>query len=276
MESRALINDGVEQETSSSQEELFWKRETTETCSTNKVGVSPRPASGLKKSVSLVHGIGLVAGVIIGSGIFFTPNEILQSTGSVGLSLAVWIVAGVISVGGALCYCELGSSIPEAGGEYVYLYRAYGPLPAFLLVWSTSLLTRPASQAVVSLAFSRYLVRPFFSEGCEPSSTLLKLVALAGVLTLGIVNAASVKAAVRVQNVLLLLKVLALVAVVVMGVYWAVYEELGSLVTGFRGSNWSPSDIGLAFYNALWAYEGWSEMYTVYQTNRQIEGWMNR
>lgn len=242
-------------ETSSSQEEPFWKQETTDHETRDM-----KPPTGLKKRVSLVHGIGLVSGVIIGSGIFFTPNEILQSTGSVGLSLTVWIMAGLIAVGGALCYCELGSSIPQAGGEYVYLYRAYGPLPAFLFIWLTSFVGYPASQAVSALAFSRYLVQPFFSGGCEPSPTLLKLVGLAGILMLGIVNATSVKAAIRMQSVLLLIKVLSLVAVVVMGVYWAMHEELGSLATGFQRSNWSPSDIGLAFYNALWAYEGWNSL----------------
>lgn len=258
METIALMKTGDGHEDFSSQDETVREEESSESSEHHKRGVAPEVGAGLKKRVSLIHGIGLVAGVIIGSGIFFTPSEILEDTGSAALSLVVWVAAGIISLGGALCYCELGASIPETGGEYVYLYRAYGPLPAFLLVWSTSLLTRPASQAIVSLAFARYLVQPFFSEGCDPSVSIVKLVAIAGMLTIGIVNAASVRVAVYTQNILLLTKILALLAIVLMGVYWTVHNEIQSLSEGFQGSKSSPSDIGLAFYNALWTYEGWS------------------
>ena len=125
----------------------------------------PQPSSNLSKSVSLLGGLALTAGGIIGSGIFFTPYSIFNfSGGSVVIALSVWIGAGLLALAGGLCYCELGCSMPESGGDYVYLHRAYGPLPAFLFVWSAIFLGRPCAQAVVTLPFAKCLVSQIFEE----------------------------------------------------------------------------------------------------------------
>ena len=119
---------------------------------------------GLKRHLTLRNGIGLIVGGIVGSGIFLTPNKVLELSGSVGAAIIVWVLAGLLSLCGALCYCELGTSIPETGGEHVYFKRAFGPLAAFLFTWSLILVVSPVSTALISLTFARYALKPMYSE----------------------------------------------------------------------------------------------------------------
>lgn len=92
----------------------------------------------LQKNVTFSNGLTLVVGVIIGSGIFASPGPVLAYSKSVGVSLIIWFVSGLLAFAGALCYAELGSAMPSSGGgEYAYLNHAFGSLPAFLFSWSS-------------------------------------------------------------------------------------------------------------------------------------------
>ena len=135
-----------------------------------------KTSGGLKKNVTLANGIGLIVGSIIGSGIFISPTSVLTNTGSIGLSLIVWFLCGAISFLGALCYSELGTTIPKSGGEYSYLYDIFGPIPAFLFSWTAVLVIRPAAVAGIAVVFGEYAVKPFY-EGCDPPVYLIKLLA---------------------------------------------------------------------------------------------------
>src|SRR5215468_3726539 len=99
----------------------------------------------------------IVAGTIIGSGIFLVPAEMMQAVGSAGLVYLAWIVGGLLSFFGALTYAELGAVRPFAGGEYVYVRDAYGPLPGFLYGWTWFLIAKPASIATVTAGLVRVL-----------------------------------------------------------------------------------------------------------------------
>eukprot|EP00118_Oscarella_pearsei_P002342 m.10290 g.10290 ORF g.10290 m.10290 type:complete len:492 (+) comp22140_c0_seq1:38-1513(+) len=220
----------------------------------------PLPPISMKRRVTVLHGIGLIAGGIIGSGIFFTPYNVLQLSGSTGMSMSIWILAGLMALGGGLCYCELGTSIPESGGDYVYLHRAYGPLPAFLYTWTILLVSRPAGQAAITLAFAQYLAEPFYGEGCEPDKVVLDMLGVAISILLCVVNCVSVKATVRIQTLLLFFKVMTLLGIFVLSIYWLIKGKTGSLLEGFSHTSSSAGQIGRAFYQALYAYGGWNEL----------------
>lgn len=130
----------------------------------------------LKPKISLFNGVTIIVGVIIGSGIFISPGLVLKETGSVGSAMLVWVFCGVFSMVGALCYGELGTMITMSGGDYAYIYQAFGSLPAFLLLWVTVVVIRPTAQAVVALTFGNYLLQPFFPD-CEPPLQAAKLLA---------------------------------------------------------------------------------------------------
>ena len=103
--------------------------------------------TNLVRALGLSHAASVVIGVVIGSGIFLVPSEMMQAVGSASLVYLAWVVGGLLSFFGALTYAELGSVRPFAGGEYVYVRDAYGPLPGFLYGWTWFLIAKPASIA---------------------------------------------------------------------------------------------------------------------------------
>ena len=140
-----------------------------------------QPSDGpiqLKKQLGLMNGVGIIVGVIIGSGIFISPKGVLLNAGSVGLSMIVWLSCGLLVMCGALCYAELGTAIPKSGGEFAYLKESFGPLSAFLYIWVTFLIIYPTGNAIIALTFAEYILSPLYS-GCKAPELAVQLIAAA-------------------------------------------------------------------------------------------------
>jgi L-type amino acid transporter 9 len=231
---------------------------------------------GLQRHLGLMAAVNVILGVMIGSGIFISPTDALRYSGSVGACLCVWATCGVISLLGALCFAELGTIVPKSGAEYAYLMEAFGanhkfwgPLPSFVCAWIYVLFLRPAEIAVIVLTFGQYTIKPFhhlihlddMTE--ENQSNIIKLISILGLGLMTYINLVSVKLYIKINNLFSFCKVFACLLVIVMGAYYLATGHTENLTSGFKGTTSNFGFIALAFYNGLWAYDGWSSVTTI-------------
>uniref|UniRef100_A0A8B9BX22 b(0,+)-type amino acid transporter 1 n=1 Tax=Anser brachyrhynchus TaxID=132585 RepID=A0A8B9BX22_9AVES len=209
----------------------------------------------LQKQVGLISGICMIVGTIIGSGIFVSPKSVLANAGAVGPCLIIWAACGVLATLGALCFAELGTMITKSGGEYPYLMEAFGPIPAFLFSWTSLLVTKPSSFAIICLSFAEYASAPFY-PGCDPPPVVIKCLAAAAIVVITIVNSLSVKLGSYLQNLLTAAKMIIVTIIIVSGIVLLAQGKTENFKDSFKDSKISVSSIGLAFYNGLWAYDG--------------------
>ncbi|HSD18920.1 MAG TPA: amino acid permease [Anaeromyxobacter sp.] len=201
---------------------------------------APRP------SLALHDAIALVLGIVIGAGIFRAPSAVAASAPGVAAIVAAWIAGGVVSIAGAMCYAELAATYPHAGGDYHFLSRALGRPTAFLFAWARLTVIPTGSVALLGFVFGDYAADLL---GAPAASGPL---AAAMVLVLTLVNAAGLRVARGVQNVLTIALVLGLVAVIVTGF---------SLPPAPPPAAPTPARpaFGLAMVFVLLAYGGWNE-----------------
>ena len=224
----------------------------------------------LSRELGPSHAIAVVVGTIIGSGIFLVPTEMMQAVGSARLVYLAWIVGGLLSFFGALTYAELGAMKPQAGGEYVYVRDAYGPLAAFLYGWTWFVIAKPASIATIVTGLVRILetfsIFSFFSSNAISvpfAVTWGQLVAIAAAILISLLNYLGVKRAGEFQLVFTLLKVAIIVAIVIVcfsGIGHVSGQGWGNFAGTFTGARGGIAGFMAALVAALWAYDGWNDL----------------
>ena len=194
----------------------------------------------------------VTVGIMIGSGVFRVPAALAAQTGSQGAMLLVWVVGAVVALCGALALAEVAALFPRAGGIYVYLREAYGPLTAFLFGW-VYLIIIPTGAGAIALVFAEYLSRLL-----PLSPGQVRLVAAALIVLLGAAQYRSVRVGAAIQNVSTAAKVLAIMALV-----------LTAFLLGAKQGVWAPGGplhpvtwggFGLGLVTVLWAYNGWQDV----------------
>lgn len=217
--------------------------------------------SGFKKEISLFGGVSILGGIMIGSGIFYLGSYVLMRTGmSLGLALLSWIVGGIVSLLGGICYAELGASDPRAGGLTVYLNNAYSPLVGFLAGFNSWLIGGPGSIAAIAIALPSAL-----TSVIPMGEWTVKLVAIALIIGLTAVNYFGVKTGSKVQNLSMIAKLVPIGIIMVLGLLFGKVSPDLSLVpkTGNVSFGSIISMIAFAVVASLWAYEGWTNLNTV-------------
>jgi len=225
---------------------------------------SSQPA--LLRELGIGQASAIVVGTIIGSGIFLVPAEMMQAVGSARLVYLAWIVGGLLSLGGAMTYAELGAMKPLAGGEYVYIRDAYGSLPAFLYAWTWFVVAKPGSVATIATGIVRILgtfpALAFFSQAAIRSPFVItygQLVAIAAAAFITWLNYLGVKKAGEFQLVFTVLKVLLIFGVALAG-FTAASGTWRNFSTHFAGATGGLAGFMAALVAALWAYDGWNDL----------------
>lgn len=215
----------------------------------------------------------LIAGSMIGTGVFFFVSDVAACLPSRPLILAAWIAGGAIASCGALCLAELAAAYPQTGGIYVFLHRAYGSPVAFLYSWAKFLIMRPGTFAILAVAFAGFYA-DFLRLGNDTPAWMCKAVALDVLLILTAVNMIGVRAGAWVQNVLTTAKVACLVAVIAVGAAYA----LGLLVAHPVAIEPTPHTgvsfvflFAMALIPVMWTFGGWDEAPFVAEEVRQPE-----
>jgi basic amino acid/polyamine antiporter, APA family len=225
--------------------------------------VEPPPHS-LARTLGLRDLVLIVVGTVIGSGIFLVPSTVLRQTGgNVSIAFTVWVVAGILSLLGALTFAEMGAAKPDAGGLYVYIRDAFGPLPAFLYGWTAFFVLGSGSVATLAVAFTAYL-----RQLVPVSPVAANVVAVVIIAILMAVNVRGARQGSDVQNVSTAIKAGAIIVM--------------SAVLLMMGGDSPPpaapvvstetsmiSGIGLAMIGVLWAYEGWQ--YATFSAGETID-----
>ncbi|KAF1375125.1 hypothetical protein PFLUV_G00236230 [Perca fluviatilis] len=213
----------------------------------------------LKREIGIIGAVSFIAGTMIGSGIFISPQYVLSAIGSPGASFVIWTCCGLIAMLGGLCYAELGTVIPESGAEYIYMLRTAGKVVAFMFVFSFIIVMIPASATGIALSVAEYVVAPFYN-GCTPPQLVVKLVAAGAIIVLAIVNCLSVRLATAIQVVSMAIKLLALAVIILGGVVMLFEGRTENFENSFEETNVNVSSIGIAFYQCLWSYDGWNTL----------------
>lgn len=239
----------------------------------SKIPIPERGASELIRGLGLWPATASVVGVVIGQAIFLVGSEVARAAGSAALSLAAWIIGGLLALCGALCLAELGAAMPRAGGIYAYLTRGLGPVWGFLYGWASSTVVETAACAAVAAGFVRlisflvpaasaplfsfHIMSPFQGKTIEFAFTTAQPFAAGVVVLVTAVNYLSVRSGGQLQLLTTVLKVGALAALIILGFF----SQRGNFATFLRSSGPLAAGTAGAFLTALvpvmWAYSGW-------------------
>jgi basic amino acid/polyamine antiporter, APA family len=210
--------------------------------------LAPIPKPSLARQLGLFDATMLVMGGIVGSGIFMNPSVVAQHVHTPALILAAWIFGGVVAVGGAFIWAELAATLPAVGGQYAYLREAYHPAVAFLYGWVLLLVIQTGGMAAVSITFARYFVE---LTGLQVREWVVATAALAA---LTLINCLGVKTGGRTQSALMVMKIVAISALVITGI--ALTGRRVTMTTTAE-RDWSVTTFGAAMVPVLFAYGGW-------------------
>lgn len=218
----------------------------------------------LPRVLTASNALSIVVGIIVGTGIFLVPHEIMAAVGSTRMVYGVWVLGGLLSLFGAMSYAEVAALRPRVGGEYVFLHDAYGPLTAFLYSWTWTLIARPGSVATIAAGLMSVLgtfpLFAFLDHRTVGHLAWSQIMAILVVWLFTALNIVSTRDSALVQMLLTWLKTAMIVAIG--GVLFASTQHghWSHFHSNFHGAQGGFSGFMAALVAVLWAYDGWSDV----------------
>ena len=219
----------------------------------NAAAVAGPESPQLLRALGWWEASAIVIGIMIGTAIFIVPAQITRTMGTESAALSVWAVAGMLSLFGALSFAELAAMMPHAGGQYVYLREAYGPLVGFLCGWSFFIAAQTGGIAVLAVGFAEYV-----NEFVPLTPWEQKGAAAAAIVVLTAINYRGVREGGVVQSILTGLKLGALVVIMLLGYILVRGLPGGPAALAAPTGHRFVASFGVAMVAAFWAYEGWN------------------
>jgi len=228
--------------------------------------------SELKRTLSLKDAISIVAGSMIGSGIFIVSSHIARDTNCAILLIAIWILAGFITILGSMCYGELSSTIPSEGGQYIYLKNIFSEKLAFIYGWTLFLVIQTGTLAAVNIAMAKFIglifpvissTKIIFSYGNYSLSTQA-VFAILMVLLITFINSKGIREGIIVQNIFTITKVLSIILIIICGIFFGFNKEI--LFSNFSLSTLPELNlntiklIGMSMVGAMFASITWNNV----------------
>lgn len=232
--------------------------------STVEAGKAP-----VKPKLGLFDGISTIVGLMVGSGIFSSSEEIHTCVQSAGMAMSIWLITGLLSLAGALCYAELGTLIPGSGGEAQYLQKVFGPLATFMFNWTSIALLKPGTVSVMSEGCATYalrLLRNLIDFDLEDRMEFWarKGIAVIIIVLVTLASSLSPKASLKLQEYMTYGKILALGFIITMTGYHLGFGDRANfsdnLSTPFKGTNWNIMGYAGALNDGLFSFDGWNNL----------------
>lgn len=237
---------------------------------------SPPETGHFKRAMGLLDAVAIVVGSMIGSGIFIVSAETARHVGSPGLLLLCWAAAGLLTIVAALCYSELASLYPKAGGQYVFLREAFGPIAGFLYGWTLFAVIQSGTIAAVGVAFAKFL--GVFVPSVSMANvllqigawklTVLQVISVILIAFLTLLNCRGIETAKNIQTSFTVTKVAALAALIVLGLFS--FDKFGGAPVNFGANFWAlPPEmvsknlflvIALAMVGPLFSCDAWNNI----------------
>jgi amino acid transporter len=219
----------------------------------------PRSAAP-RRQLTLLDSTSIIVGIIIGAGIYRSSPNVAALAPNAAWLIGLWVLGGLLSLLGALCYAELATAYPHEGGDYVYLTRAFGRAVGFLFAWSQLWIVRPGSIGAVAYAFAEYANRIWPRAEGDAAAGVMVLYAAGSIVVLSGVNILGVREGKWTQNVLTAAKVLGLSAIVLVGFLYVAPAAQVPIAAAAGPAHFPLADFGLAMIFVLFTYGGWNEM----------------
>ena len=233
----------------------------------------------LRKSLGCSHLFAYIVTLLIGSGLYISPGLVAKYSNNMGTAIAIWIASGLISLFGALCFCELAVALKKTGGHYIFIKEIYGDFAGFFIVWANVVIIEPAALGLVAITIGEHIVGSFADINSTNGIWMVKGIAVICLFISFLININSTSFTSKTQKFFTSLQIISMVFFISVGMWKVVTGGTQNYANMFKsgsGERITFRDLGVAFYSALWSYDGWGFISTVTEEvrNRERDLWL--